>query len=105
MNTIKTPEQIAQSVLYGDNEFPVYSDAGRYQSALTYMIAAIEADRVQREGQPVYVVLSEEGDVLDVTTNREWAEHMTRDDEDLPIRTIHEDTLWEGPENREDWNL
>ena len=100
MNTIKTPEQIAREVIGAD----ALAGIG-YEGDLAVAIRAIEADRVQREAQPVYVILSEEGEVLDVTTNREWAEHMTRDDDDLPIRTIHEDTLWEGPKNREEWNL
>lgn len=52
---------------------------------------------------PVYVIQSEDGDIIDVTTSEEWAKHQTRDDEDTPIRTLHEDTLWDGPEDRSEW--
>lgn len=54
-------------------------------------------------GAPVFVVQSEMGDVVDVTTSEEWAEHLVGDDDDTPIRTVHEDTLWTGPDKREDW--
>jgi hypothetical protein len=53
--------------------------------------------------EQVYVIQDEMGQVIDVTTNREWAEWMTRDDPDVPLRTIHEDTLWSGPADKREW--
>ena len=70
---------------------------------IAFATAAIEADRAQRSNE-VYVIQSEEGDIVDVTTSREWADWQTRTDDDNPIRTRHDDTLWDGPEDRSDWS-
>ena len=51
----------------------------------------------------VYVIQDEMGEVIDVTDNQEWAEWMTRDDEDVPIRTAVTETIWSGPADRKDW--
>lgn len=73
-------------------------------TVLDMIRTAITLDRELPSHTEVFVIQSEDGDVIDVTTSREWAEWQTRDDEDNPIRTLHEDTLWDGPEDRTEWD-
>lgn len=94
----RTAEQIAAHIA---TESDTRSHA-EYKLRYNIALAAIEADRAQRSNE-VYVIQSEEGDIVDVTTSREWADWQTRSDDDNPIRTRHDDTLWDGPEDRADW--
>lgn len=94
----QTPEQIADETLDAFNQYP-----DRTTRAL--MIEAIKADRAQRDipdGTTVFIVQDEMGDVIDVTTNREWAEWETRTADDNPIRSLIKETVWDGP-TPEEW--
>lgn len=107
MTQIKTPAEITQDAFdaYAENLTPAEREAfmlnaeGNWRS---FIEDVIEADRAQRDAE-VWVIQDEMGDVIDVTDNLEYAEWLTREDDDNPIRTMTEDTVWSGPEDRKDW--
>jgi len=100
---MKTPEQIAYD--YADEIRWNRADEARVteEEVRSLIERAIEADRAQRDR--VWIVQSEDGDVLDVTDNEEWADWLTREDDDVPLRSKTEETVWSGPENREEWEV
>lgn len=98
-----TPQERAQATL---NAHAIRDHWRRTGEQIRDLIAeAVEQDRVDRmQGVDVYVIQSDTGDIIDVTSSKQWAQWQTRDDENVPRRTVHEDTLWAGPESKEDWN-
>lgn len=100
-NAIKAaqPEEITDFAIQGDRLFI------NRRLALTGEAVELVKREVIREatGGTVYVVQSDQGDVIDVTTNKEWAEWLTRGVEDVPERSLIEETLWDGPTDRSEW--
>lgn len=102
---MKTPEQIAE--VFFQMRMNAGYTAEDADGVRAMAKAAIEADRAQRGHYDtlttIYVIQSEDGDVVDLTDNREYAEWLTREDDDNPIRTCVKETVWSGPESQEDW--
>jgi len=61
-------------------------------------VRALLIEAAQRtESREVYVVQAENGDVVDVTWSRAYAERITDpNDPDIPLRSFVEETVWEG---------